>query len=134
VVDFNPLVIERLRQRGIRVTYGDISQRETLHHAAISHAQVIVCTLPDTILKGTTNRTLIRQVRELNPAATIIATTDSLGAVDDLYAAGADYVQVPRLSAAAELGAVLAGVFKGALPLKRIDQDARLADRNEILS
>ncbi|TAK91664.1 MAG: cation:proton antiporter, partial [Verrucomicrobia bacterium] len=33
VVDFNPHVNEMLRARGVRVTYGDISQRATLHHA-----------------------------------------------------------------------------------------------------
>jgi hypothetical protein len=134
VVDFNPVVNEKLRERGVRVIYGDVSQRETLHHAGVGRAEIVVCTLPDTILKGTSNQILVRQIRELNPSARIIATSDSLDSVRQLYAAGADYVNVPRVTAAAELRSVLAGVLAGALQKTRIEQDARLARRNEILS
>jgi len=31
--DFNPQVYERLRKRGVHVVYGDIAQRNVLHHA-----------------------------------------------------------------------------------------------------
>lgn len=133
VLDFNPVVNEKLKQRGVRVIYGDISQRDTLQHAGVGRAEVVVCTLPDTILKGTSNLMLVRQVRELNPGARLIATSDSLEKVNDLYAAGADYVNIPRLAAAAELRSLLAGVLGGTLPAMRAAQDARLARRNEVL-
>ncbi len=83
-----------LRERGIKVLYGDISQPETLLHAGVGKAEVLVCTIPDSLLKGTTNAKLVRHLRELNPTAKIIAVADILGDVAELYAAGADYVSV----------------------------------------
>ena len=134
VLDFSPVVQERLRQRGVKVVYADISQRDTLHHAGVSRAEILICTLPDTILRGTNNLTLVRQLRELNPSAKIIATAESLAAVSALYAAGADYVNVPRVNDAAQLCAVLGGALDNTLPSLRAEQEQRLAGRNEILN
>ena len=55
VVDFNPLVHERLRQRGVRAIYGDITQRDVLLHAGIGEAEIIICSLPNTVLRGANN-------------------------------------------------------------------------------
>ena len=134
VLDFSPVVQERLRERGVKVIYADISQRDTLHHAGVSRAEILICTLPDTILRGTNNLTLVRQLRELNPSAKIIATAEALAAVSALYAAGADYVNVPRVNDAAQLCAVLGGAFDNTLPSLRAGQEHRLAGRNEILN
>src|ERR1017187_3930471 len=60
VVDFNPHVIEQLRRRGVPVVYGDISQRDVLLHAGVINAQIIICTLPDILLKGASNLKLLR--------------------------------------------------------------------------
>ena len=69
VVDFSPLARAALLERKARVIYGDISQRETLLHAGVEHAEVFICTVPDSILKGTTNERLVRMLRSLNPKA-----------------------------------------------------------------
>ena len=45
-------MVEQLRARGVRVVYGDISQRDMLHHAGIHHAEIIVCSLPDMVLNS----------------------------------------------------------------------------------
>lgn len=103
VVDFNPVVHARLRQRGIRAIYGDISQRETLIHAGIQSAAIIICTVPDSLLKGTTNLRLVRQLRELNPEAAIFAPAEALGAVRELEAAGASFVSLGRVDEAETL-------------------------------
>lgn len=58
---------EGLLERKVRVIYGDISQRDTLLHANIEKAEVLICTLPDSILKGTTNERLVRMLHGLNP-------------------------------------------------------------------
>ena len=50
VLDFNPVVHEKLVQRKIHARYGDITAREVLHHAGVTHAQVIICSLPNTVL------------------------------------------------------------------------------------
>jgi len=62
VVDFNPHVIEQLRRRGVSVIYGDISQRDMLLHAGVVNAEIIICTLPDILLKGASNFKLLRQL------------------------------------------------------------------------
>jgi len=133
VLDFNPQVHSALRERGVKVIYGDISQRDTLLHAGIEHGKILVSTIPDALLKGTNNERLVRQFRELNPDATIIATAEVLSDVPVLYAAGANYVSVARLDEAAELCKVLEAADCGLLLEKKAQLDARLSDRNEVL-
>lgn len=133
VVDFNPHVHATLKARGIKVIYGDISQRETLHHAGVSAAEVLVCTIPDSLLKGITNVKLVRQLREMNPKAKIITTADILHDVSELYHAGADYVNVGRLDEAAQLCAALEAARTNLLKAKKDALDVRLADRKEVM-
>lgn len=133
VIDFNPQVHHALRQRGVKVIYGDISQRDTLLHAGIAHGEILLSTIPDSLLKGTSNEKLVRQFRELNPTATIIATAEVFSELPVLYAAGADFVRVPRLDEAEELCKILYAANTGQLPEKRALLDARLNGRNEAL-
>ncbi|HEY5811354.1 MAG TPA: cation:proton antiporter [Terrimicrobiaceae bacterium] len=133
VVDFNPNVHATLRQRGIKVIYGDISHRETLLHAGVASAEILICTVPDALLKGTTNAKLVRHLREINPEAKIVAVADLLADVDDLYAAGADYVSVSRLEEAKALCEVLEAIECNLLGEIRSRVDARLDVRREVL-
>jgi len=134
VVDFNPLVHQRLQERGVKVIYGDISKRETLLHAGAGEAKVLICSLPDTILKGSSNRTLVRQLRGINPTGRIIATAESLAGVAELYEAGADYVRVPRVTEAVELSDLLVSALERELTVARTEQDQRLNGRNEVVA
>ena len=133
VVDFSPVVHAELRQRGMKVIYGDISQRDTLSHAGISHAEVLVCTVPDSLLKGITNEKLVRQLRELNPGARIIAPAELLADVALLRAAGADYVSLARLNVATDLCDAVRAAEEGLLADKQADLEARLRERQEVL-
>jgi phospholipase/lecithinase/hemolysin len=85
-------------------------------------------------LKGATNERLVRHVRSLNPTAKIVSTADLLSDVDDLYAAGADYVTVTRLSDAHELFTVIEAADEGLLEDKRAEMDAQLSERREVLA
>ena len=133
VVDFNPIVHSNLQRLNIKVLYGDISQPETLLHAGVPKAQILVCTIPDALLKGTTNARLVRQLREMNPNAKIITVCDVLDEVAGLYRAGADYVSVARLDEAAALCDVLDAADSNLLDQKRSQLDLRLAGRREVL-
>jgi Kef-type K+ transport system membrane component KefB len=133
VIDFNPLVFGTLKDRGVHVIYGDISNADTLVHAGISSAEVIILSVPDSLLVGASNEKLVRHVRSLNPAARIVATADFLADVSDLYEAGADYVTVPRISDARELFSVIEAADAGLLEEKRAEMDAQLAERREVL-
>jgi hypothetical protein len=134
VVDFNPNVFRILKDRGLLVVYGDISNVDTLVHAGVGKAEIIILSLPDSLLKGATNERLVRHVRTLNSAAKIVATAELLSDVQDLYAAGADYVTVTRLSDAHELFTVIEAADAGLLEDKRAEMDAKLSDRREVLA
>ena len=133
VVDFNPHVHATLRQRGIKVLYGDISNPETLIHAGVASAKILVCTVPDALLKGTTNAKLVRNLREINLDAKIIAVADVLADVSALYAAGADYVSVSRIEEAKALCEVLEAIESNLLDDIRSKLGERLDGRQEVL-
>lgn len=133
VVDFNPHVHASLKKRGVKVIYGDVSQPETLMHAGAGNAEVLICTIPDALLKGTTNAKLVKHLRDLNPKAKIISVAEILEDVQHLYAAGADYVSVARLDEATDLCDVLKAAEDDLLDEKRAQLDARLKDRVEVL-
>ena len=133
VVDFNPVVFSTLSARGLHVTYGDISNVDTLVHAGVGSAEIIILSVPDSLLKGANNEKLVRHVRSLNPTAKIISTADRLSDVEDQYAAGADYVTVTRLTDAQELFAAIEAAENGLLADKRAETDAILEGRREVL-
>ncbi|CAN5447262.1 cation:proton antiporter [soil metagenome] len=133
VVDFNPNVFRTLNARGIHVIYGDISNIDTLMHAGVGNAEIIILSVPDSLLKGANNEKLVRHVRSMNPDAKIISTADLLADVGDLYVAGADYVTVTRITDAEELYKVIEAADQGLLDDKRADMDALLSERREVL-
>ncbi len=79
VIDFNPQAHAELKRRGIACLYGDVSHMETLHHADIHDAALVVSTIPDTMLKGTDNLRLLKQARRLCPHAKVIVTANGAG-------------------------------------------------------
>ena len=85
VIDFNPVVHEKLKQHNVHAVYGDITARDVLHHAGVAHAEVLICSLPNMVLKGANNLKILRQLRELNPRGKIIVhaelLSDSAGAL-----------------------------------------------------
>jgi Kef-type K+ transport system membrane component KefB len=133
VVDFSPVVRKGLVERGIHITYGDISQRDTLVHAGVSKAEILICSVPDSLLKGTSTEKLVRQLRELAPNAKILATTEILSHAKELYAAGADYVSIGRIEEARDLCEAIKAADDGLLADKRAQLDERLAGRHEVL-
>jgi len=133
VIDFNPLVFRTLKDRGLHVIYGDISNVDTLVHAGIGKAEIIILSVPDSLLVGANNEKLVRHVRGLNPTARIVATADLLSDVGDLYAAGADYVTVTRITDARELFTVIEAADARLLEDKRAEMDTELGERREVL-
>lgn len=133
VVDFNPNVYQTLLSRGLHVIYGDISNVDTLLHAGVGKSEMIILSVPDSLLKGASNEKLVRHVRALNPTAMIVATADLLADVGALYEAGASYVTVTRLSDAHELFTVIEAAQAGLLADKRAELDLRLGERREVL-
>lgn len=133
VIDFNPHVYQTLTTKGVQVTYGDISNPDTLVHSGIAHAEIVISTVPDYLLKGTSNEKLVRKVRAQNTTAKVIAVADVLEDVQRLYAAGADYVLSSRIVEARELMTIIEAAQNDLLPDLRAKFDARIDRREEVL-
>jgi len=135
VIDFNPLVYNTLSARGRKVQYGDLSHGDSLVHTSIADAEIVISSVPDSLLKGTSNERIVRDVKSLNPDAKVIAYAETLAEVKRLYLAGADYVLVGRLAVADRLLDAIQAAEAGLLEEQRAELDARLHEhRNEVLS
>jgi Kef-type K+ transport system membrane component KefB len=133
VIDFNPDVHAELKRRGIACKYGDVASMETLHHADVHNAKLVVSTITDTILKGTSNLRLLQQARRLCPHAQIAVTANRAAGALALYDAGADFVFVPRLHSAAQMASILQEGLEDGFERLRVEQIAQLRQRDEVL-
>lgn len=97
VIDYNPETLDKLQQRGIAAIYGDIGHPEVLKRQSFSDASLIISTIPDMQLKGTSNLKILHALKKLAPQSRIIVTADTLEKARELYRHGADYVFIPRL-------------------------------------
>lgn len=95
VVDFSLEVLRPLESLGIRTVFGDIGRLDTLRHAGLEQARIILSTIPDTLLRGTDNLKIVRACRTLAPHATLVATAESTAQADALKAAGANEIILP---------------------------------------
>ena len=132
VVDFNPQVKTELDRRGIYNIYGDIAHRDTLDHANVQSARLLICTLPDSILKGTTNERLLTQLKSLAPNADVIVTADFFYAAKRLYQQGAGFVFIPRLMSIRELATVVRAALDGDLAGARQAENAEIERREQM--
>lgn len=115
VVDFNVRLHDRIAALGPEVRYGDLGNIETLAHAGVGRAGVIVSTVPDDVLKGTTNLQIVRMARKLNPSAVIIANAIELADSRALYEAGADFVFLQRVETAQAVARAIEQALAGAI-------------------
>jgi Trk K+ transport system NAD-binding subunit len=134
VVDFNPHVKQELDRRGIAAVYGDVSHPDTLHHAQIHEADVLLCTIPDSVLKGTTNALLLQLGAAIAPRARRIVTADTLESARELYARGASFVYIPRIMGTRELAEIVQLAMTSDLKEEREHAIAALAERREVLA
>ncbi len=136
VVDFNVRIHPSIAALGATAKYGDLQNTSTLHHAGIDKARVVVCTIPDDVLKGTTNRKLVAAVRHMNPEAIIIANAIEWPEVEKLYTAGADYVFLQRVESARAVEVAIEKALNGDIAAFRESLEAaegKWSERREVL-
>jgi Kef-type K+ transport system membrane component KefB len=107
VIDFNPDVHQKLNRHGVKCVFGDLGNTGTLTECGLESAKVVVSTIPDTILKGTSNLALLNYTKKVNPKARVIVTAESMEAAKKLWTAGADFVILPHLEAAEKTATLL---------------------------
>jgi Trk K+ transport system NAD-binding subunit len=133
VVDFNPQVLRRLPHHGIKVVYGDVSNPETLHHAGIGEAKIVISSISDEILVGTSNLRIVDQMKKIAPGARIIVTAESPARALELYNAGADYVYLPNRLAAQHLLKVVERLLRGEQAVIKEAEMERLIEGDEVM-
>ena len=100
VVDINAQTHGAIRELGARVVYGDAGNPETLRHAHVETAELVISTVPDELLKRTSNEAITKAVRAVAPNVTIFACASRADRVEQLYQAGANYVYMPSVETA----------------------------------
>ena len=100
VIDINVQTHAAIRELGARVLYGDAGNPETLRHAQVETAELVISTVPDELLKRTSNAAIVQSVRSVAPKVTIFACASRSDRVDQLYSAGATYVYMPAVETA----------------------------------
>jgi Kef-type K+ transport system membrane component KefB len=134
VIDFNPHVIGELRRRSIPCVYGDISHLDTLVHAHVEGARLVISTITDDVLRGTNNARLFAESKQVWPTAAVILTSEHVVQALDFYAAGVDYVYVPRMSSAHDLARIIQSGLTHGFTQIREEAIAKLRRRDEVLA
>ncbi len=134
VVDFNPQVKKCLDGMGVTCIYGDISHLDTLHHSEISEAEIVLSTIPDPILKGTSNQKIISLIRQHCPKAKIFLTAEMPSHTIALYEAGADFVIQPSKCAGTAAYYAVESALRGDLEALKEQEVSKASKRNEVLS
>ena len=124
VVDFNVALHDEIAATGARVTYGDVSNYEMLKELGVDRARVVISTVPDDILVGTTNLELTQVLRQLNPRATLIVNAVTFADAAAMYAAGAEYVFLSRVETAHNVLPALDAALAGTLAEHRRANEA----------
>jgi voltage-gated potassium channel Kch len=134
VIDYNPTVMRELRRRDIQCIYGDIAHIDTLRHAGIEHAELVVSSITDDVLRGTSNLRLLRSVRSHAPKALVVLTTDHIPQALHFYESGADFVFIPRLYSAAACARILRKGLHDRFHEVREQAIGHLSKRQEVLA
>ncbi len=92
VMDFNPHIIEQLRERGVKVIYGDVGDPDILDNLQLEKAKLVISTASDM----TDNSILLEECKRRKIRAKVVARALDHDHAEALKALGADYVILPE--------------------------------------
>jgi len=92
VIDINQGIMGQLRGLGAKCSYGDFSVASVLKHVHHGQARLVICTIPDSQLHGTTNAIILKTAKSVWKDAAIVVTADNPYQASELYKLGASYV------------------------------------------
>ena len=118
VLDFDPEIVKRLEERGLKAFFGDASDPEVLEHLSLEHAKMVV----STIEKLEENLALLKDSKILNPKIMVILTAQEEKDALALYAQGADYVVIPHISGGEHLANIILGKVEDKKDLRKVRQ------------
>lgn len=103
VIDFDPELIQHLKQKGYKTLFGDISDPEIFEAARFSQAELVISTSPDI----EDNVLLLEKLRKLKKRPLIILRAETEREAEVLYTQGADYVLLPHFTSGYYIGLAL---------------------------
>lgn len=103
VLELNGATVQRLREDGEPIHYGDATSPATLEHLGIRRARELVLAISDPA--GT--RLAVKLARELAPLIKIVVRTRYAREIEDLYKSGADLVITDEMEASLRLVSVV---------------------------
>lgn len=92
IVDYDPEMIELLEKRDETYEYGDATDSEFLEELQLEKSRLIVSTISD----FKTNEFLAHWLKQHNPRAVFVCTSDNATNASELYNEGASYVMMPH--------------------------------------
>ena len=113
IIEFDPEVIDQLKQHGIDYIFGDITDSEIFEKANFKEARLVVSTSPN--LED--NLTLLAELKLLKKRPRIILRAQTEKEAKVLYREGADYVLLTTFTSGQYLGKTIA-----------IDPDMKILD------
>jgi Kef-type K+ transport system membrane component KefB len=108
VVDFDPALKPRLEAAGFAWRYGDLAHPETLAHLGLAEARMVVSTIPDSFLKGTSNRRLVLQAKQITPWSQFVVVAEDAKSAAALAEIPATDVVVPAAATAERMLSLIA--------------------------
>jgi CPA2 family monovalent cation:H+ antiporter-2 len=99
VIEMNPEIVRRQRDRGEPIFFGDATQEEILQHANISEARIVVVAINDPAAV----RRITSLARRLNPKVHIIVRTRYVNELQPLFELGADDVVPEEFETSVEI-------------------------------
>lgn len=103
VIDFDPIVIDELKEREIKHLFSDITDPHVFDHLNLLQAEVVISTSPN--LKD--NLDLVRRLKKDNEEVKIIIRAETKREALELYEEGVDYVLLPHFVSGQYLGSII---------------------------
>ena len=103
VVDFDPRVVERLKDKNVHRLFGDIADLDIQERAKIDEAKVVISTVPDI----EDNLLLLKELKHENRKAKIVVMALDFRDAKTLYKEGADYVILPHLAGGRQIAKII---------------------------
>jgi Kef-type K+ transport system membrane component KefB len=103
VLDFDPDVIDKLKERGIECYFGDIADPEIQELVNIDKAKLIISTVSD----FDDNLALLHYLNKLKSKPKIVMQSLEKDEAKELYKFGADYVVLPHVAGGHHLAKIL---------------------------
>ena len=117
LVDYDPSVVHRLKERNIPCIYGDINNGDFLDAIDAIKSKVVITTLAD----HASNKLLTERLRSQNPHLIILAYAHDYRDARALYKSGATYVVTPQYMGTSKICSLIIkrGINKPAILLEK---------------